>query len=64
MSTEERVAKIEAVIEGTDRRLANIETDVREIRRDLRGDFRVVFGAIITVAIGLATLMAKGFNWL
>mgnify|MGYP000722284598 FL=1 len=27
-------------------------------------DFRLIFGAIITVALGLAALMAKGFGWL
>lgn len=27
-------------------------------------DFRILFGALIAVALGLAGLMAKGFHWL
>ena len=42
--------------------------DVKELRRDITGirttDFRLIFGAIIAVALGLAGLMAKGFGWL
>ncbi|WP_347557157.1 hypothetical protein [Robbsia sp. KACC 23696] len=26
-------------------------------------DFRILFGATIAVAVGLAGLMAKGFHW-
>lgn len=40
------------------------QSDVRELRRDARSDFRILFGAIIAVALGLAGLMAKGFGWL
>lgn len=45
-----------------------LKRDVREIRTDITGirttDFRILFGATIAVAIGLAGLMAKGFHWL
>jgi hypothetical protein len=27
-------------------------------------DFRVLFGALIAIAVGLAGIMAKGFHWL
>ncbi len=27
-------------------------------------DFRLTFGALIALALGLATMMAKGFHWL
>ncbi len=47
---------------------SELRSDVREIRRDVIGirttDFRILFGAIIAVALGLAGLMAKGFHWL
>ena len=33
------------------------------LRDAVESDFRILFGAIITVALGLATLMAKGFHW-
>jgi len=61
---EARVAKIEAAVE-------HVQTDIREIKGDIRDhrdtaqtDFRILFGAIITVALGLAALMAHGFKWL
>jgi multidrug resistance efflux pump len=47
------------------------KADVRAVRTDIAGirttDFRILFGAIVAVAlglVGLAGLMAKGFHWL
>jgi hypothetical protein len=68
---EARVDKLEAAVEY-------IQQDVADVKIILRGydgkvdsmrdrqerDFRIVFGAIIAVALGLAGLMAKGFHWL
>ncbi len=59
-----RVAKLESDVEHMKNTLKEIKDDVREIKRDARSDFRILFGALITVALGLAGLMAKGFNWL
>lgn len=68
---EARVAKLEAHVEHIDSTLTDIKQDIREIRSDLkevrgdaRNDFRLLFGALIAVALGLAGLMAKGFGWL
>ena len=61
---EARVAKLEAHIEHIQSDIAEIKSDVREIKRDARTDFRLLFGAIIFVALGLAGLMAKGFHWI
>lgn len=33
------------------------------MRANARGDFRILFGAIISVALGLAAIMVKGFHW-
>ncbi|WP_426762356.1 hypothetical protein ACP6EW_20765 [Hafnia paralvei] len=44
--------------------LKDFKVEFKEIRKDMRGDFRLLFGAIITVTIGLAGIMAKGFGWL
>ena len=51
--------------------MAHLKTDMTSVKADLRQvierqdrDFRVLFGAIITVAVGLGGLMAKGFGWL
>lgn len=61
---EARVAKLEAAMEHVQQDLGEIKLDIREIKRDARTDFRVLFGAIIALGIGLAGLMAKGFQWL
>ncbi|HDW8052597.1 TPA: hypothetical protein ACVU0F_004331 [Yersinia enterocolitica] len=59
-----RVAKLESDSEHIKVTLKDIKDDVREIKRDARGDFRMLFGALIAVAIGLAGVMAKGFGWI
>lgn len=61
---EARVAKVEAAIEFIQRDLADIRTEMRALRADARTDFRLLFGSLIGVALGLAGLMAKGFGWL
>jgi hypothetical protein len=61
---EPRVAKLEAAVEHIQSDIADIKGDVRALRGDARTDFRLLFGAIIVVALGLAGLMAKGFHWL
>jgi len=61
---EARIAKLEADTENMKTNIADIKTDIRDIKKDMRSDFRLVFGAIITVAVSLAALMAKGFGWL
>jgi hypothetical protein len=61
---EARIAKVESSIEHIQRDLADIKTDVRELRKDANRDFRILFGAIIFVALGTAGLMARGFHWL
>ncbi|HIF9333060.1 TPA: hypothetical protein ACX6RM_001307 [Photobacterium damselae] len=64
MSLEPRVAKLESDVEYIKRDISDVKTDIREIRQKQERDFRFTFGAIITAAIGLAGLMAKGFNWI
>jgi len=65
---EARIAKLEAANEYIQRDIKELKDDVRAIRGDITGirttDFRLLFGAIIAVALGLAAIMAKGFHWL
>jgi hypothetical protein len=65
---EARVAKLEAAMEFVQRDIGELKADVRDVKNDIVGirttDFRILFGAIIAVALGLAGLMAKGFHWL
>jgi len=39
-------------------------SEVGKLRDLHERDFRVLFGAIIVVAIGIASIMAKAFGWL
>lgn len=65
---EARVAKLEAALEFVQRDIGQLRSDVGELRKDISAirttDFRLLFGAIIAVALGLAGMMAKGFHWL
>lgn len=72
---EARVARLEADVEHIKNDIHDIKLDLREIRRDMKSDFdaarnrddnnfRLLFAALIAVALGLAGMMAKGFNWL
>ncbi|MFZ5739075.1 MAG: hypothetical protein ACOY6K_19580 [Pseudomonadota bacterium] len=59
-----RIAKLEAAVEHIERDIGDIKTELRSLRGEARVDFRLLFGAIIAVALGIAGLMAKGFHWL
>lgn len=58
---EARVAKLEIAVEYIQRDIKELKDDVRAIRTT---DFRLMFGAIIAVALGLTGVMAKGFHWI
>lgn len=59
-----RVAKVETAIEHIRADVAEVRRDTREIKRDARLDFRLLFGALIATALGLAGIVARGFGWL
>jgi hypothetical protein len=59
-----RLAKVEACVEHIQSDLGEAKKDIRDLRNDTQRDFRILFGAIIVVALGLASLIAKGFKWL
>lgn len=61
---EARLAKVEATLEHIGREIVDVRQDMRALRTEARTDFRLLFGAVIFVALGLAGLMAKGFHWL
>ena len=70
-SMDGRVARIESDISYIKRDIQDIKGDVKEVRdeikdvrKDMRADFRITFGALIAVALGLAGIMARGFGWM
>lgn len=68
---EARIARLEVAVEYLSRdvrdvkeELRAVKDELRAVRRDMVNDFRLQFGALITVALGMAALMSKGFGWL
>jgi hypothetical protein len=61
---EARVAKLEAFAESTDRRLGQIENDLRSLIKYGIGAFIITWTGLIALGLGLAAMMAKGFGWL
>lgn len=59
-----RIAMLEQIAENTKTTLGLIQSDLREVRNHQERDFRFLFGVIIAVALGLASLMAHGFHWI
>lgn len=45
-------------------RFNRVDDKFGEVREKQERDFRLLFAALITVALGLAALMAKGFQWI
>lgn len=64
LTMEARMAKLEATVEHLQQDVKELKEEMRALRRDMTTDFRLLFGAVIFVALGLAGLMAKGFHWL
>jgi hypothetical protein len=58
MSLEERVARIEGIVEQMDKRLNHLESEMRDLRRDLNNRFLWLLGVQISmwVTIILAIL--------
>lgn len=74
-TVEARIARLESDVAHIQRDIGEIKVDIREmrtenksefrdVRAEIKSDFRLAFGALIAVALGLAGLMAKGFGWL
>ena len=59
-----RLAKLESDVGHIREDVREINLDLKEISSDAKLDFRLLFGALIAVAIGLGGLMARGFGWL
>ncbi|KJV33228.1 hypothetical protein VI08_11705 [Luteibacter yeojuensis] len=66
-----RVSKLETAMDYVRDDIRNLRLELRDTRNELRGeihdvrtDVRLVLGSLITVGLGLAGMMAKGFHWL
>lgn len=67
-----RVAVLETNVHGLKSEFSELKSEFREFRKEMRADitairthdFRLLFGALITVALSLVAVMAKGFHWI
>ena len=68
VSMQARMAAMETALEFIQRDIAELRADAKLMRQEIAAirttDFRLTFGTIIGVALGLAGMMAKGFGWL
>ncbi len=60
---EARIGKLETDVEYIKRAVSELRTDVRELRSHQERDFRLLFGAIVFVALGISGMVAKQFGW-
>jgi hypothetical protein len=58
------VGKLEADMSHVQKDIGAMKDDISQIRERQDRDFRLLFGAVISLALGLGGLMAKGFGWL
>jgi hypothetical protein len=70
-SVEARLAKIESDVDHIKLDIGEIKTNTKDLREDLRADFRWLLGlmiagfaALASLMVGLAGLMAKNFHWI
>jgi hypothetical protein len=63
MAMEARIAVLEEIAVSTRATLKDLRDDLRTVRARQEADFRILFAALIGVALGMAGLMAKGFHW-
>jgi tetrahydromethanopterin S-methyltransferase subunit G len=61
--TNRRFEEVNRRFEEVNHRFDAVDRRFDSMRDAMERDFRLLFGAIITVALGLAALMAKGFHW-
>jgi hypothetical protein len=60
---EARIAVLEEIAVSTRATLKDLRNDLRTVRARQEADFRILFAALIGVALGMAGLVAKGFHW-
>ncbi|ALM82555.1 hypothetical protein ASB57_05890 [Bordetella sp. N] len=56
------LAKLEAGFEYVQRDVSDLKTELRSLRSEVRADFRLLFGTILTMSAGMVTLIAKAFG--
>ncbi len=60
---EQRMTRVETLMENVVTVMTNLSLEVKELRKDMKSDFRWLLGIIIGSNAGLFALMAHGFKW-
>jgi hypothetical protein len=60
---EVRVVALETSMGYIKKDISKINTDITKIREDIKNDFWRYFSVLVIAVLGLAGMMAKGFNW-
>jgi len=61
---EARLAKLEASMEYVQRDISDIKIDIRRIHDTIDKNLKLYFTGLISVALGLTGIVAKGFGWI
>jgi len=61
---EARVAKLEASVKHIEKDVAEIKTDIRDMCRQIDGNFKWLLSVMGGFALLLLGTMAKGFGWI
>ncbi len=57
------MARLSFAIELLTKSIERLDREIATLRSDARSDFRLLFGAVIASALGLAGLIAKTAHW-
>ena len=60
---ESRVARLESDVKHIDNQITDIKLDIRELRKDVKGNFLFLLTTFAAGFLALAGMMAKGFHW-
>ncbi len=58
-----RLTRVEVTVEHIQDDLRDLRSEFRIMRDQARVDFRLLFGALISLAFGMSAMMVKGFHW-
>lgn len=61
---ESRLTKVETTLEKLEKNLDNRFKEISENIREIRFDFRWMFGIMLAFCTVILSLIAKGFHWL
>jgi septal ring factor EnvC (AmiA/AmiB activator) len=59
-----RVVRLEVLAERILTDIAELKADMKDLRKQVDANFRILAGMIIALGLGMGAVMAKGFGWI